>query len=94
MLENGFSPSRLDRRHTEATRNRGPDLFGVQFFALDFTALEHVRRECLQHRLLAEVESEGFHVADQPALPVADGGKRLDYMRIICLAITANYICL
>jgi hypothetical protein len=29
----------------------------------------------LQHGLLAEVEAEGFHMADQPALPVTDGGE-------------------
>ena len=30
----------------------------------------------MQDGLLTEVEAEGFHVADEPALPVADGGQR------------------
>jgi len=60
----------------EAAGNRGSDLFSVELLPLDFTAIENVGREGLQDGLLAEVESEGFHVADKPALPVPDGGQR------------------
>ena len=52
-------------------------LHGVEFLALDFTALEDIFCQRLKDRLLAEVESEGFHVADQPALLVPDSGERL-----------------
>ena len=63
--------------HAEAARDGGADLFGVQLLALDLAALEHVGGEGLQDGFLAEIESEGFHVTDQPALPVADRRERL-----------------
>jgi hypothetical protein len=43
---------------------------------LNFAAPEHVGREGLKNRLLAELESDGFRMANQSALPMADGGKR------------------
>jgi len=62
--------------HAEASGKRGPDLFRVQLLPFDFTALEHVRGQRLQLGFLAEVEAEGFHMADQPALLVTDCGER------------------
>src|SRR5258708_24691370 len=63
--------------HAEAAGNRRPDLFSVQLFPLDFATLEHVSGQGLQYGFLAEVETKSFHVADQPALPVADGRQGL-----------------
>jgi hypothetical protein len=44
--------------HAEPPGDRGPDLRGVEFLALYFTALEDIFCECLKDRLLAEVESD------------------------------------
>ena len=63
--------------HAEPPGNRGPDLRGVEFLALDFTALEDIFCQRLKDGLLAEAKSEGFHVSDQPALLVPDSGQRL-----------------
>ena len=63
--------------HAEPPGDRGPDLRRVEFLALYFTALEDIFCERLKDGLLAEVKSEGFHVADQPTLLVSDGGERL-----------------
>src|SRR5207244_36378 len=63
--------------YAEATSNRGPDLFDIQLLALDFTALDHIGGEGLERGLLAEAESEGFHVACETPLSVADTGQSL-----------------
>jgi hypothetical protein len=63
--------------HAEAAGNRGSDLFSVKLFPLDLTALEHISSQRFQDGLLAEVESEDFHMTDQPALAVADARQRL-----------------
>jgi hypothetical protein len=63
--------------HAKPPGDRGPDLRGVEFLALDFTALEDIFCQCLKDGLLAEVKSKGFHVADQPALLVADRSEGL-----------------
>lgn len=62
--------------HAETAGNRGSDLVGVQLLTLDFTALDHIGGESLQYGLLTESEPEGFHVANQPALPVTDSSQR------------------
>src|SRR2546425_3127628 len=62
--------------HTEAARNRGPNLFSIQLLSLDFAAFEYVGGQGLQYGFLAQVETKSLHVADQSALPVADGPKR------------------
>jgi hypothetical protein len=67
--------------HAKPPGDRGPDLSGVEFLALYFTALEDIFCERLKDRLLAEVKSESFHVADQPALLVSDRSERLGVSR-------------
>ncbi len=37
----------------------------------------------LQNSFLLEVETQGLHVADQPALPVADVGKRFGKLLLV-----------
>src|ERR1700735_282182 len=64
----GLEPSYI---HAKATGNRRPDLCGIELLAFDLAALEHVGGQRLQHGFLAEVEPEGFHVADQLRVPVA-----------------------
>jgi hypothetical protein len=61
--------------HAEAARNRGSHLFRVKLFPLDLAALEHIGGQGFQDGFLAEIESEGFHVANQPALAMADIGE-------------------
>src|ERR1700722_4920292 len=63
--------------HAEPPGDRGPDLGGVEFLSLDFTALENILCQSLKDALLGGVKSEGLHMADQPALLVSDGGERL-----------------
>ena len=67
--------------HAKPPGDRGPDLSGVEFLALYFTALEDIFCERLKDRLLAEVKSESFHVADQPSLLVSDRSERLGVSR-------------
>ena len=67
--------------HAKPPGDRGPDLSGVEFLALYFTALEDIFCERLKDRLLAEVKSESFHVADQPALLVSDRSERFGVSR-------------
>ena len=62
--------------HAEAAGNRGADLAGIQFFALDFAALDDVFRKRLKDRLLLKGEPKGFHVTDQAPLVMADRSQR------------------
>jgi hypothetical protein len=55
----------------------------VQCLALDFAALHHVLSESFQDGFLLKLESQRFHVTNQTALLMTDGGKRL------CEAIAA-----
>ena len=61
--------------HAEVARNRGSDLFGVELFPFDLATLEHIGGQGLQDGFLAEIESEGFHVANQPPLAMAEIGE-------------------
>jgi hypothetical protein len=61
----------------ESARDGGPHLFRVEFLPFDFTALEHVGHKSLQGSLLAKLKAEGFHMARQPSLPVANVGERI-----------------
>ena len=54
-------------------------MLSVQFFHLDFAALENVGGERLEDSFLLEIESEGFHVADEPALTMTHRGQRFGY---------------
>jgi hypothetical protein len=54
--------------HTEAARDGGSYVAGVQLFALDFAALDDVFGERLKDGLLSKLEAQRFHVAEQTAL--------------------------
>ncbi len=43
---------------------------GVELLSFDLAALENIRGQGLQDSFLPQVKSQGFHVPDQPALPV------------------------
>ena len=51
----GFEPSDV---HAKTARDRGTDLFRVQLFPLDFTALEHVLGEGAEDSFLAQLETK------------------------------------
>ena len=70
----GFERADVD---TQAAGDGGADLCRIQLFALDFSALEHIFSEGVEDGLLPELKAKRFHVADHPALPVADVGERL-----------------
>src|SRR3990172_1111860 len=57
--------------HAEPPGDRRSDLVRFELFSLDLAALENVFSQGPQNRFLAELEAEGFHAPDQPALPVA-----------------------
>jgi hypothetical protein len=59
--------------HAETPRNRRADLLRIQSFSLNLAASNYILSESLENRLLAKLEAEGFHVADQAALLVTDG---------------------
>jgi len=61
--------------HAESARNRGSHLFSVKLFPLDLAALQHIGGQGLQNGFLAQLESEGFHMANQPALAMTDIGE-------------------
>lgn len=61
--------------HSEAARDGGTDLCRIQFLAFDLAGLDHVGGQRLEHRFLAKLESQRFHVADEAALLAADGGE-------------------
>ena len=65
--------------HAEPPRNRGADLFGVELFAFDFAALQHVGGQGFEDGFLAEVESEALPYG-RSAGP-ADGGRRREVRR-------------
>ena len=69
-------PERADI-HAKAACNRGADLLSVQLFPLNVTGLKDIGGQRLENGFLTQIKSEGFHVACQPALPVADIGERL-----------------
>lgn len=60
--------------HTEAARDGGAHLAGIQLFALDFAAFDDVFGKRLKDGLLLKLEPQRFHVADQTPLLMADGG--------------------
>jgi hypothetical protein len=62
---------------SEPTRNRRADLLAVEHLAFDFAGLQNVLRQRLEHGLIAKREAQTLHVADQSALPVADGSQGL-----------------
>jgi hypothetical protein len=64
----------------QLARDRGANLFQVQPFPLDLTSREHVGAEGLQDGFLPKLETEGFHVTDQPALLMADSGQAISQM--------------
>ena len=63
--------------YAEPAGDRRAHLLCFELFPLDLAALEDVFGEGPQNRLLLELEAQGFHAADQPALPVAHGCQRL-----------------
>lgn len=63
--------------HPEAPGDRRADLLGVELLAFDLAALENIGGQGLKDSFLLEPESQGFHMTDQPALPVTRGGERL-----------------
>jgi hypothetical protein len=62
--------------HAESACYGRPDLLRFELLALDLAALDDVGRQGPQHGLLAEVEPEVFHAADQSALPMAHRRQR------------------
>jgi hypothetical protein len=73
MRSAGLSaPISMPRRRAIEDRTCSASSFSPSISLLLSTSAVRVS----QHSLLAEVEAEGFHMADQPALPVADVGER------------------
>jgi hypothetical protein len=63
--------------YAQAPGYRRADLLGIELLPFDFAALENIRGKRLQDSFLLEIKSQRFHVPDQAALPVTDGGKGL-----------------
>src|SRR5688572_6553329 len=61
--------------HTEAPRDRGAHLVGVQALAFDFARFHDILGEGAEERFLLEPETEPFHPAEHAALTMADGGE-------------------
>ena len=61
--------------HSEAARNRGANLILIKDFSFDFAGLEHVLREGLEHRFIAERKSKALHAANQSPLAMPDTGQ-------------------
>ncbi|HTA46954.1 MAG TPA: hypothetical protein VK789_31130 [Bryobacteraceae bacterium] len=57
--------------YTQTPGYRRADLTAIELLPFDFTALENIRRQCLQDGFLLKIEPERFHRPDQPALPMA-----------------------
>src|SRR5262249_15832804 len=56
--------------------DRGADLREVELLPFDLAALEDLGSEGLEDSFLPKVESEGLHVAHEPALFVSNGSQR------------------
>jgi hypothetical protein len=80
-LDDAFHVSvcRVERAdlHAEAARDRRAYLLSLEPLPLDLAALDDVRSQGPQNRLLPEVEAEGLHAAEQAPLPMAHGRQRL-----------------
>jgi hypothetical protein len=50
--------------HAETLRDGGTYLFGVELFALDVAALEHVFSKGIQDGFLPEIESKALYATD------------------------------
>ena len=66
--------------HAEPPGDRRPHLLRVEVLALDLAALHYLLGQCVEHSLLAEVETERLHAAQQPPLLVPCGGKPLNQL--------------
>lgn len=57
--------------YAEAAGDGRANLFGIERFALNLAAFQHVGRQRVEHGVLTQPEAEPFHVPDEPALPMA-----------------------
>ena len=63
--------------HAQPAGDRGAHLIRVEDLTFDLARLEDILGQGLEHGLAAQREAKRLHAADQPALPVTHGGKRL-----------------
>ncbi|SRR6266568_1473252 len=79
--------------HPKTARNRGADLLRVQLFPFDFAALEYIRAERLEDRLLTHTEAETLHASHEATLLMAHSGKPLFGKRIDARPVGGGVAC-